>query len=97
MKMTLSLLPSHQPGRYHGLLAHEGTAMSVNINSVILAGFGGVLPTTAQLAASLAAQPDQPLPHWHILFAFALFFGIGAVLSIAFNKNGDLAQARKLL
>ena len=95
--MTLSLLPSHQPGRYHGLLAHEGTAMSVNINSVILAGFGGVLPTTAQLAASLAAQPDQPLPHWHILFALALFFGIGAVLSIAFNKNGDLAQARKLL
>ena len=35
----------------------------------------------------------QPLPHWHILFSVALFFGIGAVLSIAFNKNGDLAQA----
>lgn len=52
-----------------------------------------MLPTTAKLAASLAAQPDQPLPHWHILFSFALFFGIGAVLSIAFNKNGDLAQA----
>lgn len=64
-----------------------------NIHSVILAGFGGLLPTTAQLAASFAAQPEQPLPHWHILFAIALFFGIGAVLSIAFNKESDLGKA----
>jgi hypothetical protein len=63
------------------------------INSVILAGFGGLLPTTAQLAASYAAQPEQPLPHWHILFAIALFFAIGAVLSIAFNKEADLGKA----
>ncbi|PDT89885.1 hypothetical protein CO669_13955 [Bradyrhizobium sp. Y36] len=67
--------------------------MSANINSVVLAGFGGLLPTTAQLAASFAAQPEQPLPHWHILYGIALFFLIGAVLGFAFNKESDLAKA----
>jgi hypothetical protein len=67
--------------------------MSAYINSIIFAGFGGLLPTSAQLAASFAAQPEQPLPHWHILLAIALFFCIGAVLSIAFNKEADLGKA----
>ncbi len=67
--------------------------MSAHVNSAIFAGFGGLLPTTAQLAASYAAQPDQPLPHWHILFAIALFFCIGAVLSVAFNKEADFGKA----
>lgn len=79
---------------YHGLSAQrEGTAMLAYINSIILAGFGGMLPTTAQLAASYAAVPEQPLPHWHFLLAVALFFCIGAVLSIAFNKEADLGKA----
>ncbi len=67
--------------------------MSGKVGAVVLAGFGGLLPTTAQLAASFAAQPDQPLPHWHILFAIALFFGIGAILNFAFNKEADLGKA----
>jgi hypothetical protein len=58
-----------------------------------IAGLGGLFPTLSRLATSLAVQPEQPLPHWHIIIALALFFVISAVLNIAFNKENDVAKA----
>jgi hypothetical protein len=61
--------------------------------SLLLAGVGGLLPTLSKIAASFAAQPDQPLPHWHILVALAIFFIIGVCLNIPYNKENDFAKA----
>lgn len=61
--------------------------------SALLAGVGGLLPSVSRIAASLAVQPEQPLPHWHILIALALFFAMGFVLNFAMNKENDLTKA----
>lgn len=60
--------------------------------AAIFAGIGGLLPSIARLAAAFATQPDQPLPHPHILIGLALFFVIGAVLSVAFNRDSDIGR-----
>ena len=64
--------------------------------SCLLAGVGGLLPTLSKLAASFAAQPDQPLPGWHFLIALGIFFILGGVLNVPFNRENDLAKALTL-
>lgn len=59
----------------------------------LLAGFGGLLPTLSKIAGSFAAQPEQPLPHIHILIALFIFFLLGFVLNISFNKDKDVTKA----
>jgi hypothetical protein len=59
----------------------------------LLAGLGGLLPTLSKIGASFAAQPDQPLPHWHILIPLAIFFILGFVLNFPFNREMDITKA----
>jgi hypothetical protein len=67
--------------------------MSVSSLGLLFAGFGGLLPTLANIAASFAAKPEQPLPHWHIVIPLLAFAFIGAVLSYAFNREHDIKKA----
>jgi CheY-like chemotaxis protein len=61
--------------------------------TALLAGFGGTLPSLSRIATSFAAQPDQPWPHLGILVALGIFFLLGSVLNLAFNKDEDLSRA----
>lgn len=67
--------------------------MSDGLKCFVLAGIGGLLPTLSKLAAAFAAQPDQPLPHWHITIALSIFFVLGCVLNVPFNREHDLTKA----
>jgi hypothetical protein len=59
----------------------------------LLAGLGGLLPSLSRIATSFMVQPEQPLPHWHILIALSIFFLLGSVLNIPFNRENDITKA----
>lgn len=51
------------------------------------------MPTLSRLGASYASQPEQPLPHPHILIPLVIFFILGFFLNFAFNMEKDISKA----
>lgn len=60
--------------------------------SILVAGFGGIVPTMAKLASFYVTNPRAPLPENGLYYGLLLFFAIGGVLAAAM-KERDLKQA----
>ena len=54
---------------------------------LLIAGIGGILPTISRIGASLASNPEQPLPGLGLVLSMVCFFLLGAFLCIGLQEK----------